>query len=375
MKRVLIVAGDPSGDLIASQLIRSLKKLRPDLEVAGVGGMNIQKVSDRFLKNIVRQHALGFAISPRKILHFRRVLNKIITPELKTQRYDAVIPVDFYGFNCRVAKTAKNLGCKVFYYVSPQFWASRSGRADKLRKAVDLFLCLFPFEIDFYRKKGLPASFVGHPILDSIPEGNGSGDSPPKVESLIGLLPGSRPEEIKRHLPVMIEACERLHEEGIPFRAVLFVVSHVPREFYHALLSRYHKSRFLIDLIQDEQYAWRAQLDLAITASGMETLENTLLGIPMVIMYKTNWVTYYVAKSLIRIPFLGMPNLLAGREVVPEFIQSRATAENVSKPLMEWISSPDKRRTLRSQLLGLRKKFGEGGASDRAAKVIVENVA
>lgn len=373
MKRILIVAGDPSGDLVAAQLVISLKKLQPGLFVVGLGGDNLAKVSDRILGNIVKQHALGFAISPQQVFYFRKVLNEILIPEMKNNPPDAVIPVDFYGFNSRVAQAAKKLGRHVFYYASPQFWASRAYRADRLRPFVDLFLCLFPFEVDFYKKRQLPAQFVGHPILDFIPSPDPH--QPLRVEPNVGLLPGSRPGEIKRHLPVMVDACDRIANVYPGTRFIVFTVPNVPRDLYHNILGNTRPSRCLIELIQDENYAWRSQLDLAITASGMETLENALLGIPMVVMYKTNWITYCIGRAIINIPYVGMPNLLAGKKIVPEFIQWKATGENIAEPILHWMKDPKARVALRTQLLALRQKFGGNGASERAARAILDKVA
>jgi lipid-A-disaccharide synthase len=374
MKRVFIVAGDPSGDLIAAQLVESLKKLNPGLQVCGVGGRHLKQVSDRFLENIVGQHALGFAIGWKQISYFRGILNNVIIPELKANPPDAVIPVDFYGFNSVVAASAKSLGCRVFYYASPQFWASRPWRADRLRKIVDLFLCLFPFEIEFYRKRNLPAQFVGHPILDVLPEM--PENVPPKVEPRIGLLPGSRPAEIRRHLPVMVEACGIIRKEIKGARFFLFTVPHVPRDLYNELIKdSIGKTECLIELVQEEDFAWRSQLDAAMTASGMETFENAILGIPMVIIYKTNLITYAVARMLIRVPYLGMPNLLAGKGLIPEFIQWNVNAKKIAAPITRWLKNPLERLQLRKDLLSLRKKFGGNGASERAARAIMEKVA
>ncbi len=373
MKRVLIVAGDPSGDLIAAQLVASMKSLQPGLEVVGVGGRRLQAVSDRFLANIVERHALGFAITPGQIRYFRSVLHDIIEPELRDHPPDAVIPVDFYGFNSHVARTAKKRRHRIFYYASPQFWASRPWRAETLRPFVDMFLCLFPFEVDFYKKRGLPATFVGHPILDAIPKPDPN--LRPKVESMIGLLPGSRPEEVRRHLPIMAKACDLIATAVPRTRFLLFTVPHIDRNLYQRAFGVGQPSKCLIELVQDEDYAWRSQLDLSISASGMETLENALLGVPMVVMYKTNWFTYAVARALIRIKHLAMPNLLAGKELVPEFIQHRATARNIAGPMIRWLNNPEERRILRGQLLDLREQFGDQGASERAARVILEKVA
>lgn len=375
MKKIFITAGDPSGDLIASRLVQSMKKIQPDLYVTGCGGAHLQKVSDKFLCNLVQEHTFGFAISPRKIFHFHQILKKIILPELSANPPDAVIPVDFYGFNAQVAKGAKKKGIKVFYYVSPQFWASRPGRADTLRAFVDHFLCLFPFEIDFYRKRNIPATFVGHPLLDSVPQVRADMVPLARVESNVGLLPGSRPEEIQRHLPVMMEACNIVHAGYPASRFFLFTVPHVHRDLYKSIITQYKHDQILVDLVQDEDYRWRMQLDVAISASGMETFENTLLGIPMVVMYKMSTFNYALAKMLVKIPYVALPNILGKGEIVPEYIQSAATPEAIATSLLKWLKNPTEKNLLRRKLLEIRSQFGENGASDRAARTILEKVA
>jgi len=373
MRRILIVAGDPSGDLVASQLVTALKRISSDIEIASVGGRELERVSDRFLGNIVEQGAFGLPVSPRHLQFFRGVLNGTIIPEIEKNKPDAVIPVDFYGFNSRVARAAKERGSKVFYYASPQFWASRPGRSDRLRPFVDLFLCLFPFEMAFYRDRQLAATFVGHPILDAIPV---PADRARNVETVVGLLPGSREQEIRRHLPVIVAACNRITKAAPGTRFVLFTVRHVSRQLYQDLISESNEpSGSLIELVQDENYAWRSQIDLAITASGMETLENSLLGIPMVVMYKMHWFVFIVARAVVNIPRVAMPNLLSGKLLVPEFIQGKATADNIAAAIIRWIKNPKECADIRRELLALRDQFGGGGASERAARAILEKVA
>jgi lipid-A-disaccharide synthase len=237
-----------------------------------------------------------------------------------------------------------------------------------------MFLCLFPFEIEFYKKRSLPAHFVGHPILDRIPEIDERNLRPARVEAMIGLLPGSRVDEIKRHLPIMAEACEMIQKQNPGTRFILFTVPNINRDLYKSILTP-RKGTLLIEMVQDESYVWRSQIDIALTASGMETLENTLLGIPMVIMYQTDWLTYAVAMMVINIKYLGMPNLLAGKEIVPEFLQRRATAANIARPVLTWLKEPETRKNVCRQLLGLRKLMGGQGASERAARLILEKVA
>jgi lipid-A-disaccharide synthase len=214
---------------------------------------------------------------------------------------------------------------------------------------------------------------VGHPLLDTLPPAE---ERPLRVETVVGLLPGSRRDEIRRHLPVIVEACNRIAEAAPGTRFIVFTVRHVPRQVYQDILAGTgKKSKCLIELVQDEHYAWRSQIDLAITASGMETLENALLGVPMVVMYKTSWLFYCAARMVIRIPHIGMPNVLSGKLLVPEFIQWKATPERIAAPIIEWIKNPEERKRVRRELLDLRKQFGENGASERAARVILEKVA
>lgn len=375
MKKILIVAGDPSGDLIASQLVEAMRRVMPDIHVTALGGDNLKRVSDRFVQDLVKEHAMGFAISPTKLLRFHSILKNVIEPLIKKDGIDVVVPVDFYGFNCRVAKIAKLAGRKVFYYISPQFWASRPGRANRLRPFVDLFLCLFPFEIDFYEKKGIPAQFVGHPLVDALARLTNTPRPPLKVEATIGLLPGSRPDEIRRHLPVLREACRRIKTEYPSCRFVLFTVPHVSKDLYKEILVTNDSFPLLVDMVQDDNYMWRSQLDLAMTASGMETLENALLGIPMVVLYKMNYFTFGIAKCLIKTKYVSLPNILSQKELVPEFLQWQATPKAIADPILNWLKNPKELQSVRAELLALKDKFGRSGAVERAARAILEKVA
>jgi lipid-A-disaccharide synthase len=372
MKRYLIVAGDPSGDLLAANLVRAMKKLDPRVHITALGGKHLKAGSERFLVDLVAQYAGGFWIPLKKILFLRRVLKEVVAPELAGPSIDEVILVDFYGFNRHVAELARQHGKPVHYYVCPQFWASRPGRLDRIKSAVREFLVLFPFEVEFYKAKGLSATFVGHPLLDPILATTANGRGPRHVEPLIGLLPGSRPHEIKKHLPVMLGVCDRMHASFPGARFILFTPSDLNPEAYSEILAPDKRRPYFLEIVKDEDYSWRSQLDVAVTSSGLETLENALLGVPMVVIYKMHWINYLVARSVITVRHIAIPNILAGRVIVPELIQHSAQSEPIAEILKQWLKNPAEHDKIKHELLALREKFGSPGASERAARVILK---
>jgi len=371
----LIVAGDPSGDLLAANLIQAMKKLQSNISVTALGGKHLKQCSERFLVDLVSQYAVGFWISPKKIFFFKEVLEKIVKKELEHHSIDSIILVDFYGFNRHVASLAARYKKPVYYYVCPQFWASRPGRLNFIKSFVRRFLVLFPFEEDFYKARGLSATFVGHPLLDPILNIHYNGSQKNHVEPLIGLLPGSRPDEVRRHMPVMLEVCERIVKDWPGARFILFAAPDLNTEIYSEVLGPGARLPFFLEIVRDENYTWRSQLDVAVTASGLEALESALLGIPMAVIYKMPWVTYLVARAIVTIPHIAIPNILAGRLLVPEFIQHKAKAGPIAETLKKWLKDPKERERIKQRLIQLREGFGQPGASERAAKAILEAAA
>jgi lipid-A-disaccharide synthase len=368
MARVLFVAGDPSGDERAAEVARELKILWPGVEISALGGAALRGVADRFLLDLVAEGVMGFLEPLKKIPRFAKILEGILRPFLKEWSPDVVVPTDFYGFNRFVARAAKDAGRRVVYYVSPQVWASRPGRVGILKGVIDRMLVLFPFEEKIYRDAGVPVTFVGHPLLDAVPEPD---PHPPlRVEPVIGLLPGSRPSEVRRHLPLFLATADRLAKRRPGLRFVLFAAPNLPNDFYDLLLGGDPKRPYLVELVRDEKYQWRAGLDLALTCSGTATLENALLGLPMIVVYKTSWITYALARALVRVKHIAMPNVLAGREIVPEKIQSAATPEAIAGEVENLLNDASLRRRVRRDLLGLRVALGGAGAARRAAEAI-----
>ena len=360
---ILVVAGDPSGDLHASNLIKAFKRRDPSIRVAAVGGPLCRAVADEFLEDLASRGVTGF-IEPALKIPFLFKLSSRLRNFMAQRRPAALICVDYYGFNRRILHYAKEAGIPAFYFVSPQVWASRPGRIKVLKRLVNKMLVIFPFEEKLYRDAGVPADFVGHPLLDLIPEPK------PRKEgtNLIGLLPGSRSSELKRHLPVFLEAFRLLRLKNRFLEGRLFAASSQPDSAYGALPDG-------VRLVREQDYSQRGRLDLAICSSGTATLENALLGVPMVVVYKLSWPTYSIAKALVNVKHIAMANLLAGKTVVPELIQGNATAECIAVEAAALLDDPAKSAAMRTELLAIRRSLGSPGAAERAAAAVLSGSA
>lgn len=285
---------------------------------------------------------------------------------MKDERPAALICVDYYGFNRRVLPLAKEAGVPAFYFVSPQVWASRPGRVQVLKRFVKKMLVIFPFEEKVYREAGVPVEFVGHPLLDLIPEPKArDGAAKPAI---VGLLPGSRSSELKRHLPVFFEAFEILREKRTDLKGLLFASANQTDTAYGKLPAG-------VLLVREHDYARRAELDLALCSSGTATLENALLGVPMVVIYKLSWPTYAIARALIKVKNIAMANLLAGRTVVPELIQRDATPKRAAAEAARFLDDAPYAASVRAELLAVRRSLGKPGAADRAAAAVLAGIA
>ncbi|MBL8023496.1 MAG: lipid-A-disaccharide synthase [Elusimicrobia bacterium] len=366
--RILFVAGDLSGDQHAADVAAEAKAR--GAEIAALGGPALKKVADLWLGDLVSESVMGFWEPIKKIPVFFHFLNRVLRPALDQFKPDMVVPTDFYGFNRFVAQTAKAAGRRVCYFVSPQVWASRPGRVQTLKKCVDRMLVIFPFEEKLYRDAGVPVTFVGHPLLDRLPLV--SGEIPLKVEPTVGLLPGSRPGEIRRLLPVFLQVAERL-PSGTRF--VLFAAPNLSNAFYDGFLESHRLRGRFLEVVRDENHEWRRGVDVALACSGTATLENALLGLPTVVAYKTSWPTYALARSLVQVKNIAMPNILAGKILMPEFIQSRATPPLLAEAVQRLLVHPEHRRSVRAELLALRGILGGLGAAGRAAETILREAA
>lgn len=364
MTKVLMVAGDVSGDMRGAELAKALKRAVPQMRLATLGGEALKREADEFAYDLVGLGAMGFWEPIRQIPKLRALLRETVARLVAEA--DVVVPVDYYGFNIHVCRLAKKLGKKLFYYVSPQVWASREHRVRALKECEAKMLVLFPFEEAFYRERGVEAHFVGHPLLDRLPQA--AGKNPRSGQWTVGLLPGSRRDEIRRLLPVILETAKKLQAARNDLRFVLFASPGTDDRMYEAASS----CGFLVEIVREEGYEKRRLCDLAVSCSGTATLENALLGIPMAVLYKTSWPTYALARLVVRVKHIGIVNILAGREIVPEFIQHKAEASAVAAPLIEWLKDLEKLEKTKNELLSFRSRLGSGGAADRAASFIAK---
>lgn len=362
---LLIVAGDPSGDLHASNLIKAIKRRDPSARVAAVGGPLCQAAADEFIEDLASRGVTGF-LEPLLKVPFLLRLRSRLQFFIRTRRPDALVCVDYYGFNRRILPLARAAGVPAFYFVSPQVWASRPGRVKVLKRLVRRMLVIFPFEEKLYREAGVPVEFVGHPLLDLIPEP--AQRAPDPNTPIVGLLPGSRSSELKRHIPVFYEAFRILRQTRPGMRGFVFASPNQPDSAYGRLPEG-------VEITRENDYKRRAALDVAICSSGTATLENALLGVPMVVVYKLSWPTYLIARALVNVTHIAMANLLAGRGVVPELIQRDATPRRAAAEAARFLDDTALWARTREELLAIRRSLGEPGCADRAARAVLGEAA
>ncbi|MDD3906253.1 MAG: lipid-A-disaccharide synthase [Candidatus Omnitrophica bacterium] len=371
-KKVLIVAGEPSGDLHASNLVKDLKKLKPDLRFFGMGGSLLKDAGVDTIFDISKLALIGLSEVLKNIFTVGQVYKGLLNA-IETEKPDLAILVDYPGFNLRLAKELKKRSIPVVYYISPQVWAWGRDRIGIIQQCVKKILVFFKFEEELYKKYGIDAEFVGHPLLDSTAVSRAKEDTLKtyglsKNNATIAILPGSRAIEIKRLLPVMMRAAS-LIKNRLPDTQFLIAKYHgLPREMYEKIVKG---TGIDVKIVDGDTYNVAGAADLAIVASGTATLETAIIGTPLIIVYKVNFITHMAYKLVIRIKFLGIVNIIAGKEVAPELLQYNATAQNISKTAMAILSDPVKLRSMREDLSNVKASLGRPGASKRAAQAIL----
>ena len=366
---VYFVAGEVSADNHGAALMRSLRVLDPELNFIGRGGPQMQQIAGGQFKNWIGDAAvLGLWEVLRKYGYFREQFRQTLN-EIKETKPDAVVLIDYPGFNLRLARALRKQSRrqKTIYYISPQVWAWNRGRIKKMARFIDLVLCIFPFETDLYIASGLRAVFVGHPMIERLETQK---IDTPRDPNVIGLFPGSRSREVRKIFPVMIEAARLLlqHKPTLRFR-VAAASEELTLEMNEQLAERQ-----AIEINVGETATIMQRAYVGIVASGSATLEAAYFGMPFVLIYKVAWPTYVAARLVVNVDFLGMPNLLAAKEVVPEFIQHEAKPDamvNAVRLLME--DSPARDRMI-SDFDTITRKLGGSGASERAARAILEEL-
>ncbi len=374
---ILIVTGEASGDLHGANLVRSLVKKKPDLSFCGMGGPELASCGVEILFDAAKISVVGIF---EVISHLWDIFlaQKVLRHRLQHNPPDLLIIIDLPDFNLMLAKKAKQLGIPVFYYITPQVWAWRSGRVKTIRKRVDKIGVILPFEEDFFRRHNVDAHYVGHPLLDVVHSNSTKEEflqhfNLPETTVCIGLLPGSRRREIASLLPDFLEAA-RLLQESSKETIVFFIpqASTISRnDLENAGLSQYQDT-LDIRLVLEERYQMMAACNAVVAASGTVTLELAILEVPMVVTYRLAELSYRIAKMLVKLDHFSLVNLIAGYEAVPELLQEEVTPENIAENLKSILASNDRGKAVKKALAEVRQKLGSRGASDKAAEVALQ---
>lgn len=378
----MLIAGDPSGDLAAAELVEALRRRFRPLEprFIGSGGPAMRKAGVTLFHDLAEHSVIGVEIL--KKLRFFRAVFSTLRREARAQSVDAVIGVDYSGFNLRFAEAIaretrrpagpfQNWHPRLVQYISPQVWASRPGRARRMERHLDLLLSILPFESEWFARRapGLRVVHVGHPLADRHPVARSEASPVGNSQSLLVLLPGSRPGELERHLPVMIPAAQRVQRET--GARILFVL---PRESLEPSVRRHLSEGPGLGLeaeIRIGQLSASLQAaSVAMASTGTVTLECAWHGVPTVALYKTSPLTYAVGRRIVTVQHLAMPNILAGAALIPEFVQDEATPGRLAEAAIGYLRDPGKNAATRQRLLELASTLGTSGTADRAAAAI-----
>ena len=362
---IFISAGDPSADFPGKNLIDEIRRACPEVDLYGLGGPLMQAAGMTPLADHRRLAVMGFWEILPQVLFFRRLLAEAAR-QIETRRPRVIILVDYPGFNLRLAARVKHLGIPIVYYISPQVWAWGKRSLAAIRRLVDLMLVIFPFEAEFFAARGIPVRFTGHPLIDryrSHPDKAACrkqlgcvGEVP-----VIALLPGSRVQEVARILPVMVRAADLLPTRIAPAKFYVAAVEGVPRELYHRLIG----SRS-ITILEGKTPELINGADCAVITSGTATLEAAYFGTPLVVVYKTGWLTYQIARRLVAIDAIGMVNIVAGRRIVPELIQHRATGQAIADQVAAIMGDRERYGQMGAELGRVRDLLGAGNAGRQA---------
>lgn len=368
MFNILVVAGEASGDLHGGRLVHALKTCAPDCKIFGIGGEHMSGAGMELLFHIRDMAVVGFTEVIRHLPFLRRVMRTLET-EVEKRKPQVAILIDYPGFNLRLAERLRRRGVKVLFYIAPQVWAWGAGRIPQMARVLDAMAVVFPFEVELFEKAGLPTTFVGHPLLEGLQ---------PKISRasffqryglkeeypLLGLLPGSRTHEIERLLPDMIATALLLRKRMPNLQIGIAQAPTLPR----ALYMRYCNDTSLT-LIDDATYELMRESTACLVCSGTATLETACFGTPLVIVYRISRLSYEIGKRLVKLPYIGLVNVVAGRKLAPEFVQKGFTAEAAANALMPYLQDRGARERASQELQAVREQLGTPGASLRTVEM------
>ena len=370
---IMFSAGESSGDKHAANMFLAIQKQHPQIRGIGMGGAKMRKAGIRIDYDSANIGVIGVI---EVIKHYGEIRDalKQMQQLLVTERPDLLVCVDYKEFNLKLARFAKKNGIKVLFYVSPQVWAWRPGRVVTYGKAIDMMAVIFPFEIAYYEAENVPVRYVGHPSVDKVhPQRSKAEDITlfqlDENKPVVGLLPGSRANEIKRMLPVMLEAAEKINAKHADTQFLLPQADSISDDLLESYLQN---AKVNIQVVKHQPYDVVQCCDAVMTTSGTATLETALLTIPMVIVYKLSMLTYLLGRLLVNIDVIGLPNIIAGKKIVTELIQHEANAEKLAAEMLRILENKEYRQTLHVELEKVKEKLGEGGGSENMAALALE---
>jgi lipid-A-disaccharide synthase len=372
LSTIYFVAGEASGDEHGAALMRALHQLVPNLAFAGRGGPKMQAVAGETFMNWSDSAAVvGLWEVVKRYGYFREQFQRALR-EIASINPDAVVLIDYPGFNLRLARALRKRSpaLKIIYYISPQVWAWNRGRIGQMARFLDLMLCIFPFEAELYNKSGLRTVFVGHPMIENL-AARGTGEE--RQPNLVGFFPGSRLREVRKIFPIMVEAGRRIVGERAEIHfEVAAAAEPLALEIRKMLVASPLRDR--VDVVTGDAAGTMQRAFAGIIASGTATLEAAYFRLPFVLVYKVSWPTYFAARLVLKTKHLGMPNVLAGREIIPEFIQHEARPDAISKNVLKLMNDQPARNVMISEFDAIIAKLGETGASAKAARVILDEL-
>lgn len=370
VKKIFFLAGEQSGDLHGALVIKQLKRIFPEVAVSGVGGSMMKEAGMECIYSCDDLAVIGFI---EVIKNIRRLMNieKGIAEWLKKERPEMVVLIDYPGFNKRIAKIAKKLGIHVLYYICPQVWAWHSSRVKEYTEIISESIVVFPFEVDIWRKAGGKVNYFGHPLIGVA--------KPEKTKSeflsgleitktpVISLMPGSRKQEIGYILPELLKTAKLILNEFADAQFILPLASAIDDSLINAYLI---DSSLPIKVVRGQTYDAVAASDLCIVASGTATLETAIIGTPMIVVYRVNWLTSFLSRYLIEAEHIGLPNVIAGKRIIPEFIRDKFEAQLIAKEAVDILKDKNLQKSMHESLNAVREKLGNPGAGERVAQYI-----
>lgn len=370
-KQILIICGEPSGELHAANLISAIKKTNPEIRVLGVGSSILASSGADIIYDIKGLSVMGLFDVVKKLPRFFG-LKRLLLDKLASEKFDAVIFVDFSGFNLRLAKAINNR-IPTIYYVSPQVWASRPKRIETIKKYIRKIIVLFEFEKDFYKKYGIDVDCVGHALLDIVNPTIAKDELLHKLnlssgKRIIALLPGSRKQEIDKILPVMLKTAQIMNKNN-DFQFVIAKAVQLDWKFYDRIVRKFEVE---VKFLEGKTYDTLNIADFALVCSGTATLETAIMQKPFLIIYKMNLLNYLLYRPQVKIPYIGIVNIVAGRKIIPEFIQFQAQPKKIAALALELINNRVKFENMKAELSAIKSSLGSPGAAHRAAKIIID---